>query len=72
MPAPCFCPSLLVLNVCLQVSRCIGDFDYKSHGLTAEPEVTHTRLTPTDGVLVLGSDGLWDCISNEEAVSAAS
>lgn len=53
----------------LQVSRCIGDFDYKGRGLTAEPEVTHTRLTSTDGVLVLGSDGLWDCISNEEAVS---
>jgi hypothetical protein len=52
----------------LQVSRCIGDFDHKGRGLTAEPEVTHVRLRPSDTLLVVGTDGLWDAVGNEEAV----
>lgn len=35
--------------------------------LTAEPEITTVKIQPGDFV-VLGSDGLWDCLSNEEVV----
>ena len=36
--------------------------------LTAEPEVTSYQLQRTDKFLILASDGLWDMLSNEEAV----
>ncbi|KAJ7221393.1 phosphatase 2C-like domain-containing protein [Mycena pura] len=34
---------------------------------TAEPEITTTDIQPGD-FLIMGSDGLWDCLTNEEAV----
>jgi pyruvate dehydrogenase phosphatase len=34
---------------------------------TAEPEVTTTEVKPGD-FLIMASDGLWDCLTNEEAV----
>ncbi|KAF4578258.1 hypothetical protein EYR40_001581 [Pleurotus pulmonarius] len=34
---------------------------------TAEPEITTTDIRPGD-FLVMGSDGLWDCLTNEEVV----
>ncbi|KDQ34187.1 hypothetical protein PLEOSDRAFT_1033422 [Pleurotus ostreatus PC15] len=34
---------------------------------TAEPEITTTDVRPGD-FLVMGSDGLWDCLTNEEVV----
>lgn len=39
--------------------------------MTAEPEVT-TRNVATDDFLILASDGLWDVISNEDAVACVS
>ncbi|ESO82786.1 hypothetical protein LOTGIDRAFT_184585 [Lottia gigantea] len=36
--------------------------------LTAEPEITHHKLTPKDKFLVLASDGLWDMVSPEKVV----
>ena len=47
--------------------RSIGDADLKP-ALTAQPEVTHCQLTAEDEFVVLASDGLWDKLSNEEAV----
>ncbi|KAI0355181.1 protein serine/threonine phosphatase 2C [Trametes cingulata] len=35
--------------------------------LTAEPEVTSVRVQPGD-FLIMASDGLWECLTNEEAV----
>ena len=35
--------------------------------MTAEPEITTTEVQPDD-FLVLGSDGLWECLTNEEVV----
>lgn len=35
--------------------------------LTAEPEVTTTPIQPGD-FLIMASDGLWECLSSEEAV----
>ncbi|MEW5300300.1 MAG: hypothetical protein WDW36_003240 [Sanguina aurantia] len=52
----------------LQVSRCLGDFDVKGGGVTAEPEVMSMQLTGQDYFLVLATDGLWDVLRNEQAV----
>ncbi|CAN0907425.1 Protein kinase and PP2C-like domain-containing protein [Linum grandiflorum] len=52
----------------LQVTRSIGDDDLKP-AVTAEPEVTETILSEEDEFVVMASDGLWDCVKNDEVVS---
>ncbi len=37
-------------------------------GVTAEPEVTEFELTGDDTFLILASDGLWDVVSNHDAI----
>ncbi|XP_050231776.1 protein kinase and PP2C-like domain-containing protein [Mercurialis annua] len=54
-------------SAALQVTRSIGDDDLKP-AVTAEPEITETTLSPEDEFLVIGSDGLWDVVSNEEVI----
>lgn len=51
------------------VSRLIPMFYHSPPYLTAQPEVTHYHL-PLSGFkfLILATDGLWDLISNEDAV----
>lgn len=36
--------------------------------LTAKPVITHHYLQPHDKFLILATDGLWDILSNEQAV----
>lgn len=36
--------------------------------LIAEPEVFHHKLSSSDRFMVMASDGLWDCLSNQEVV----
>lgn len=49
--------------------RAIGDADLLDQGLGSEPESMAITLVPgEDEFLVLASDGLWDVLSNEEAV----
>lgn len=36
--------------------------------LSAEPEISYHKLRPQDKFLIIASDGLWDMLSNEEAV----
>ncbi|XP_019188995.1 PREDICTED: probable protein phosphatase 2C 51 [Ipomoea nil] len=54
-----------VLGV-LATSRSIGD-QYLKPYVIAEPEVMVSKRVDTDEFLILGSDGLWDVISNEAA-----
>jgi serine/threonine protein phosphatase PrpC len=35
----------------------------------ATPDVREEKLTPQDDVMILASDGLWDVLSNQEAVN---
>jgi Protein phosphatase 2C len=36
--------------------------------ITAQPDVSVTDLQPTDEFFILGCDGIWDCLSCQEAV----
>lgn len=51
----------------LAVSRGIGDRHLKQW-VIAEPETKVVRIQPQHEFLILASDGLWDKISNQEAV----
>jgi len=59
----------------LAVSRALGDFGYKNIDLPPHkqkvspfPDVTLHERTASDEVLLLACDGLWDVMSNEEAI----
>ncbi|EFJ28625.1 hypothetical protein SELMODRAFT_441116 [Selaginella moellendorffii] len=55
----------------LQVTRSIGDSDLKP-AVTAEPDITVSSLSADDEFLVMATDGLWDTVSNELAISLIS
>ncbi|KAA3481105.1 putative protein phosphatase 2C 41 [Gossypium australe] len=52
----------------LAVSRAIGDHRVKEFGLISVPDVTQRNVTNKDQFVILATDGVWDVISNEEAV----
>ena len=64
------------VNGNLNLSRSIGDMKYKQvpgippsgQMITAEPDIVQVTLNPADEFLILGCDGIWDCLTNEEAV----
>ncbi|KAL5537951.1 hypothetical protein UlMin_045259 [Ulmus minor] len=53
----------------LAVSRGIGDRNLKKW-VIAEPETKTLKIKPDCEFLILGSDGLWDKVSNQDAVDA--
>nr|XP_043637876.1 probable protein phosphatase 2C 49 [Erigeron canadensis] len=61
------------LNGELAVTRALGDWYMKSpigseSPLTAKPDVKQMVLTEDDEFLIIGCDGIWDVMSNQEAV----
>ncbi|KAE8688803.1 putative protein phosphatase 2C 25 [Hibiscus syriacus] len=54
----------------LAVSRGIGDHHLKPW-VISEPETKIVRIEPECDFLILASDGLWDKVSNQEAVDIA-
>ncbi|KAK9065944.1 hypothetical protein SSX86_015346 [Deinandra increscens subsp. villosa] len=54
----------------LAVSRGIGDRSLKKW-ITAEPESKIIKITPEYEFLIMASDGLWDKVSNQEAIDLA-
>ncbi|GAB4843066.1 hypothetical protein Ancab_013045 [Ancistrocladus abbreviatus] len=52
----------------LAVSRAFGDHCMKNFGVISVPEVTHRYITTNDLFVILATDGVWDVVSNEEAV----
>lgn len=56
----------------LAMSRAFGDYCLKDFGLISVPEVTQRLITGTDQFIVLATDGVWDVISNQEAVDIVS
>jgi len=61
-----WCPFLWFVNSDICVS---GDLGYKPY-VTSEPDVTAVSLDGTEDFLVLACDGLWDFVTEEEAVVA--
>ena len=53
----------------LAMTRSIGDKISKAVGVTSDPEVITRRLSAEDKFIVLASDGIWEYISNEDAVN---
>ncbi|CAD7697417.1 unnamed protein product [Ostreobium quekettii] len=67
------------LNGEIGVSRCIGDFhlgaikkpDDGSGALIPDPDLYNVEVTSECEFVILGSDGLWDVLSNQRAVDLA-
>ena len=59
----------------LNLSRGLGDLEYKQNTklppeeqmITANPDIVVEDLTPDCDFIVLGCDGIWDCLTNQEA-----
>jgi len=64
------------VNGNLNLSRAIGDLKYKGNTelppkdqiITAQPDVRKISLQPDDSFFLLACDGVWDVMSNQEAV----
>lgn len=64
------------VNGNLNLSRSIGDLKYKqvpmispsAQMITAEPDIKQVTLNADDEFIILACDGIWDCLTNEEAV----
>jgi len=60
----------------LNLSRSLGDLEYKSDSskppgeqmITAVPEINKQRITPDTNFLIIACDGIWDCLTSQEAV----
>ncbi|KAG8067908.1 hypothetical protein GUJ93_ZPchr0005g15854 [Zizania palustris] len=52
----------------LAMSRAFGDYCVKDYGVISAPDVTQWRITSRDQFVILATDGVWDVVSNEEAV----
>ena len=52
----------------LAVARSIGDIVAHEVGVSCEPEVFEKELDSDDHFIVIGSDGIWDSMSNCEVV----
>lgn len=63
----------------LAVSRALGDFQYKrkddnnpeEQKVSPYPDITIHERTEKDEILILACDGLWDVMTNEEAINTA-
>ncbi|CAI5528926.1 unnamed protein product [Closterium sp. Naga37s-1] len=53
----------------LVTSRAVGDFLLKGFGVSCEPDVTVLPVEDGDEFVILATDGVWDVLSHEEAVS---
>lgn len=65
------------VNGSLNLSRALGDLEYKQVSslppeeqmVTANPEIRSLRLTDDDEFLILACDGIWDVLTNDDAVA---
>ena len=54
----------------IEVSRSIGDLQFKKCGMSAVPDIQVFHLSQQDRFLLCGCDGFWSCFSPEDAVQA--
>jgi len=63
------------INGNLNLSRSLGDLKYKQlfhlkreeQIISADPDITITDLEEGDRFFILACDGIWDCVTNQEA-----
>ncbi|PNW79315.1 hypothetical protein CHLRE_09g410600v5 [Chlamydomonas reinhardtii] len=68
------------VNGNLNLSRAIGDLKYKTNNelppsdqiITAQPDIRKIALSPEDRFFLLACDGVWDVMSNQDAVDFVS
>ena len=53
----------------LAVTRAFGDHSLRRSGLSAEPHIVKHTLQPFEKFLVIASDGIWDELSDQDAVN---
>ena len=53
----------------LAMSRSIGDMDAKKVGVIPNPQIVEYKIDYFSKYILLASDGIWEFISNEEAMS---
>ncbi|KAK4488890.1 hypothetical protein RD792_004680 [Penstemon davidsonii] len=64
------------VNGSLNLSRAIGDMELKQNKslpaekqiVTANPDIVTVELTEDDDFLIIACDGIWDCLSSQQAV----
>jgi len=63
------------VNAALSLSRALGDFEYKDNpNLTASDQIVtsfpevHVEKRTDIGFLIIACDGIWDCLTSQEAV----
>ncbi|XP_059434083.1 probable protein phosphatase 2C 73 isoform X1 [Corylus avellana] len=56
----------------LALSRALGDFCLKDFGLISVPDVTQREISKRDKFVILATDGVWDVVSNQEALQIVS
>jgi serine/threonine protein phosphatase PrpC len=59
---------IMRLGGSLAMTRSFGDFDLEKYGLIATPEISTFTIDTDHEFLVLATDGIWDILSNEEAI----
>ena len=52
----------------LAMSRSFGDDVATSVGVSSIPEIIEINRKPDDKYIILGSDGIWEFITNEEVI----
>lgn len=55
----------------LEVSRSIGDGQYKKLGVICTPDVKKCALTDNDRYVIIACDGLWKCFEPEDSIKFA-
>ncbi|CAM1311760.1 Uncharacterised protein g5796 [Pycnogonum litorale] len=53
----------------LEVSRSIGDGQFKTCGVSCVPDIKKCRLTANDRFIVMACDGLWKVFTPQEAIN---
>ena len=53
----------------LAVSRSIGDSDAKKIGVIPNPQIVEYTIKPQSKYMIICSDGIWEFITNEEAMN---
>ena len=62
------------INDNLNLSRCLGDLQYKTNKallpreqiITAYPDVIEDKMSKENDFIIIGCDGIWDCITDQE------